>query len=309
MVFRSYPQVVQRFFNINWFGPPPRVTGGSACPRIDHPASGLPRSTSRAVRTRFRFGSDIVLTSLPRGNSQAHYAKGMRSPARGSRSLGAHDFRVCFTPFKRVLFTFPSRYSCTIGRRRYSALWDGPHGFGRGFTCPGLLGCSQARASASRTGLSPSLAGLSRPLRSLSPPPCGNPATPADRSAGLGLVRFRSPLLAESLLISSPRGTEMFHFPRLASAAYGFSCGCSGTDRCGLLHSETRGSKTACVSPRTIAACRVLRRPSPPRHPSCARTACPPIIPIGVHACPGARGPQPRAFVAVPARLAANGPP
>ena len=31
-----------------------------------------------------------------------------------------------------------------------------------------------------------------------------------------GLFPFRSPLLRESLLISFPRGTEMFHFPRLA---------------------------------------------------------------------------------------------
>ena len=30
-----------------------------------------------------------------------------------------------------------------------------------------------------------------------------------------GLFRFRSPLLTESRLISFPRGTEMFHFPRL----------------------------------------------------------------------------------------------
>ncbi len=30
------------------------------------------------------------------------------------------------------------------------------------------------------------------------------------------MLRFRSPLLAESLLLSSPRGTEMFHFPRFA---------------------------------------------------------------------------------------------
>lgn len=39
------------------------------------------------------------------------------------------------------------------------------------------------------------------------------------RPGGLrfGLFRFRSPLLAESLLISFPRGTEMFHFPRLSS--------------------------------------------------------------------------------------------
>ena len=31
-----------------------------------------------------------------------------------------------------------------------------------------------------------------------------------------GLLPVRSPLLGESRLISSPRGTEMFHFPRLA---------------------------------------------------------------------------------------------
>ena len=141
MVFRPHPQLIQRFFNTNWFGPPPRVTGGSAWPRIDHPASGPPRRTRRALRTRFRFGSAISgLTSRARGDSQAHYAKGMRSPHRGSRSPGAHDFRVSFTPLEGVLFTFPSRYSCAIGRRQYSALWDGPHGFGRGFTCPDLLG-------------------------------------------------------------------------------------------------------------------------------------------------------------------------
>ena len=32
-----------------------------------------------------------------------------------------------------------------------------------------------------------------------------------------GLFPFRSPLLRESRLISFPRGTEMFHFPRLSS--------------------------------------------------------------------------------------------
>ena len=34
---------------------------------------------------------------------------------------------------------------------------------------------------------------------------------------GLGWIPFRSPLLRESRLISFPRGTEMFHFPRLSS--------------------------------------------------------------------------------------------
>jgi hypothetical protein len=37
-----------------------------------------------------------------------------------------------------------------------------------------------------------------------------------------GLFRFRSPLLAESLLMSFPPGTEMFQFPGFASPHYGF---------------------------------------------------------------------------------------
>ncbi len=52
------------------------------------------------------------------------------------------------------------------------------------------------------------------------------PAFP-DRSAypltTTGLFHFRSPLLAESLLMSIPPGTEMFQFPGFASPAYVFS--------------------------------------------------------------------------------------
>jgi hypothetical protein len=42
---------------------------------------------------------------------------------------------------------------------------------------------------------------------------------------GLGWIPFRSPLLGESRLISFPRGTEMFQFPRLPSWTYVFSPG------------------------------------------------------------------------------------
>ena len=38
-----------------------------------------------------------------------------------------------------------------------------------------------------------------------------------------GLIRVRSPLLAESQLMSFPPGTEMFQFPGFASLTYGFS--------------------------------------------------------------------------------------
>ena len=73
------------------------------------------------------------------------------------------------------------------------------------------------------TGLSPSTVGLSIPVRLnrtsatyavLQPPPQG--------WGGFGLFPVRSPLLRESLLISFPPGTEMFHFPGFALLPYVF---------------------------------------------------------------------------------------
>jgi hypothetical protein len=81
-----------------------------------------------------------------------------------------------------------------------------------------------------------------------------------------GLFRVRSPLLAESRLISLPAGTEMVHFPALPSPAYGFSRGYPGITRGGLPHSEISGSKPVCGSPELIAAYHVLHRLLAPRH-------------------------------------------
>ena len=52
-------------------------------------------------------------------------------------------------------------------------------------------------------------------------PNCGSLMTALQprmlESTRFGLFPFRSPLLWESRLISSPAGTEMFHFPAFAS--------------------------------------------------------------------------------------------
>ena len=50
--------------------------------------------------------------------------------------------------------------------------------------------------------------------------------------SGLGYIRFRSPLLAESLLISFPQGTEMFHFPCLSSPCLCVQHGITPNYRC-----------------------------------------------------------------------------
>src|SRR6266436_9386000 len=65
------------------------------------------------------------LTSPHASNSSAHSSKGTPSgyrtaeaePATPSDCLWARGFRYCFTPLIGVLFTFPSRYSFTIGRQ------------------------------------------------------------------------------------------------------------------------------------------------------------------------------------------------
>jgi hypothetical protein len=48
--------------------------------------------------------------------------------------------------------------------REYLALRDGPRGFSRGFTCPDLLRYPPGGKLLSSTGLSPAMAGLSKPF-------------------------------------------------------------------------------------------------------------------------------------------------
>ena|SRR6516225_3614311 len=72
-----------------------------------------------------------------------------------------------------------------------------------------------------------------------------------DESRWFGLMPFRSPLLRQSRLLSSPEGTEMFQFPSFATCTYGFS----------TRHSGISGSMLVWQLPR---AYRSLPRPSSP---------------------------------------------
>ena len=89
----------------------------------------------------------------------------------------------------------------------------------------------------------------------------GNPTTPGGAlpRPRFGLFRFRSPLLAESLLFSLPAGTEMFQFPAFAQRTKR----CDGIPAAGFPHSDIGGS---CGYLPLAAAFRSLSRPSsPPR--------------------------------------------
>lgn len=62
----------------------------------------------------------------------------------------------------------------------------------------------------------------------------------------------------------------MFQFPDCPLPTLCVQVGVLEDHSSGLPHSEIRGSKLDCSSPRRIAAYRVLHRPFAPRHPPCA---------------------------------------
>ena len=217
-----------------------------------------------------RLGASSRSTSPATATRRFIMQKARRHPRRGSDRLWAHGFRDYFTPLEGVLFTFPSRYSFTIGLTGVFSLagWSRP--IRAGFHVPRVTQDANGPRRASRTGLSPSTVGLSRrvPLTPRVPP--HGPTTPGARkkhAPRFGLFPGRSPLLGESLLFSFPAGTKMFQFPALASAQ---KVPMAGLQPAGLSHSDTRGSKVICTYPRLIAAYRVLRRLREPRHPPCA---------------------------------------
>ena len=146
---------------------------------------------------------------MPRTRTRGPIIQKVRRHPCGLRLLVGVRFQVSFTPLVGVLFTFPSRYLCTIGRQGVFRLggWS-PH-VQTGFHVPRP---TQGSLKALR-------------LRGCHPLRPTFPDCSASLSATTGLLRFRSPLLAESLLMSFPPGTEMFQFPGFASRPYEFRSG------------------------------------------------------------------------------------
>ena len=116
-----------------------------------------------------------------------------------------------------VLFTFPSRYSFTIGHRRVFRLGEWAPRIQAGFHVSRLTQDTARPRKGFGYG-AVTLCGrpfqaVPLPLRCVTSPSYN----PRGQAPWFGLFRVRSPLLAESQLISFPRGTEMFHFPRYRS--------------------------------------------------------------------------------------------
>ena len=127
----------------------------------------------------------------------------------------------------------------------YLALRGGPRRFTRAFPDPVLLGNTIGRSFAFVYG-AVTLCGAPFQSASTSNRFCNSlkrlpsfqmgPTTPSQHRRQavplrrFGLIPFRSPLLRESQLLSFPRGTEMFQFPRFPSSGLCVQPGMTGHD-------------------------------------------------------------------------------
>ena len=139
------------------------ITSPSSWPWIDRPASGLFLATDSPYSDSVSLRLPYTVSLATENNSLTHYTKGTPSPLRaltactyavsGSISLPSPGF---FSPFPH------GTGSLSVGRE-YLAFEDGPPMFKQDYTCPALLFVGH-RLCLSCTGLSPAMAGLSRPF-------------------------------------------------------------------------------------------------------------------------------------------------
>ncbi len=220
-------------------------------------------------------------------------------------------FQVLFHSPSGVLFTFPSRYSFTIGHQRYLALRDGPRRFPPNSTCLVVLGIPTGRSSAFRLRgchpVSPAIQCRSAKRRFVYSLPSRQqgrmgPTTPRRKRlpsitpSRFRLLPFRSPLLGEFLFLQVVR---CFSSLRTLHAAYLIQRRVTRHDP-GRVAPFGNSRITACAAaPRDFSQlCRALHRPLVPRHPPCALSSLT-IISLSTRLRNGGSGFDPAAAWAV----------
>ena len=169
------------------------------------------------------------LTSRHAADSQAHSSKGTPSHTNGALTDCKHMVSGTISLPSRGTFHHSLTVLSTIGHTEYLGLPGGPGRFTADSTSPLLLG--QPNNPHIIIFSYRTLTYSGRPFQTTSPNNNAKKGVPLvdDTQSGpttphtqplpgitctrFSLIHVRSPLLAESLLFSSPTGTEMFHFP------------------------------------------------------------------------------------------------
>ena len=241
MAFHPYPQLIPPVFNLGGFGPPHALTRASTWPWVDHPASGPERATTNAL-----FGLALAtatphgLTSRHATDSQAHSSKGTPPPP---HTNAWKALTACKRPVSGTI-SLPSRgtfhHSLTVlSTIGHQEVFRQPSGLGRftqDSTSPVLLGhhprhapTSSAYGGITHYATPSQTIQLQISTRAPSPaeedrtapqPRTRNPCR-VSHAHGLTIIRFRSPLLTEYLLL---RVLRCFTSPRHPPHPIQFRC-------------------------------------------------------------------------------------
>ena len=239
MAFHPYPQLIPPVFNLGGFGPPHALTRASTWPWVDHPASGPERATTLAL-----FGLALAtatphgLTSRHATDSQAHSSKGTPPPPH------TKNMRKALTACKRPVsgtISLPSRgtfhHSLTVlSTIGHQEVFRQPSGLGRftqDSTSPVLLGQHHPRHAPTSSAYG-GITHYATPSQTIQLPASTRAPSPAEEEQDSPTTPHTQPLpsitrtrfnhhplsLATTHGISSPTGTEMFHFPASPPTPY-----------------------------------------------------------------------------------------
>ena len=207
MEFLPYPHLIATLFNGCAFGPPLPFTATSTWTWVDHPVSGLRILTICALfRLGFPSAPHLKCLTLPASATRRTVLQKVRgSSCKDVPQLVNTGFQVLFHSPPGVLFTFPSQYYALSVTKEYLALEGGPSDFPQGFSCPAVLWILPLPIAFMYEALT--LSG-----RASQPVPLTNQLTYAVRNPSMHarwfrLLRFRSPLLPESMFLSFPPAT------------------------------------------------------------------------------------------------------
>ncbi len=150
-------------FQLEWVRSSTKFYQRFNLPMGSSPGFGSAARNCRPVQTRFPCGSTSRLNLATNHNSLTHYAKGTRS-RRSAPTVCKHTVSGSFHSPLGVLFTFPSRYSFTIGHQGVLSLgrWSSqiPAGFpvphrtqvpGHEVDCPSATGVSPSSPNLPRS--------------------------------------------------------------------------------------------------------------------------------------------------------------
>ena len=238
MAFHPYPQLIPPVFNLGGFGPPHALTRASTWPWVDHPASGPERATTIAL-----FGLALAtatphgLTSRHATDSQAHSSKGTPPPP---HNKCVKALTACKRPVSGTI-SLPSRgtfhHSLTVlSTIGHQEVFRQPSGLGRftqDSTSPVLLGQHHPRHAPTSSAYG-GITHYATPSQTIQLPASTRAPSPAEEEQNSPTTPHTQPLpsitrtrfnhhplsLATTHGISSPTGTEMFHFPASPPTPY-----------------------------------------------------------------------------------------